>query len=106
MAVPKTPLVRSLMPTFAYQPERRAIQSSIPPMTDAISVTRIFCGAIFFPSIATFLGATLFKNVPSQIKRTLFGGLTFAVVKGILKIYHKQHTYVRQCQKQILDFNE
>jgi len=106
VAVPQTPLVRSLMPAFAYQPERRGIQSTIPPRTDPISLTRIFCGALFFPTIATFLGATLYKNVPSQLKRTLLGGLTFAVVKGVLKIYHQQHSYIRQCQKQILDCTE
>ena len=118
------------MPAFAYQPERRGIQSTIPPRTDPISLTRIFCGALFFPTIATFLGATLYKNVPSQLKRTLLGklnilelqknlkkssklhllfilgGLTFAVVKGVLKIYHQQHSYIRQCQKQILDCTE
>lgn len=106
MTVPKTPVVRSLMPSFAYQPERRGISSTIPPMSDPISYSRDFCGALFFPTVATFLGATLYKNVPSQFKRTLLGGLTFAAIKGILKIYHKQHAYVRQCQKQILDYTE
>ena len=67
---------------------------------------RDFCGALFFPTVATFLGATLYKNVPSQFKRTLLGGLTFAAIKGVLKIYHKQHAYIRQCQKQILDYTE
>jgi len=106
VTVPKTPVVRSLMPSFAYQPERRGIQSTIPPMSDPISYSRDFCGALFFPTIATFLGATLYKNVPSQLKRTILGGITFAAIKGILKIYHKQHAYIRQCQKQILDYAE
>lgn len=106
VTVPKTPLLRSLMPAFAYQRERRGIQSSIPPITDPISLTRIFCGALFFPTMAAFLGNNLYKNVPSQFKRTILGGITFAVIKGILKIYHKQHSYIRQCQKQILDYTE
>lgn len=105
VTVPKTPLVRSLMPSFAFEQERQGIQSNIPPMTDPISLTRIFCGALLLPSVATFLGATLYKHVPSQFKRTILGGLTFVVVKGVLKIYHKQHSYIRQCQKQILDSN-
>ena len=75
-------------------------------MTDPISLTRIFCGALFFPTVATFLGASLYKSVPSQFKRTILGGLTFVVVKGLLKIYHKQHQYIRQCQKQIIDIPE
>ena len=106
VTVPKTPVVRSLMPAFAFQPERRGIQATLPPMSDPISYSRDFCGALFFPTVATFLGATLYKNVPSQFKRTLLGGLTFAVVKGLLKIYHKQHQYIRTCQKQILDHQE
>ena len=106
VSVPKTPIVRSIMPSFAYRPDHTGIQSRIPPMTDPISLTRIFCGALFFPTVATFLGASLYKSVPSQFKRTILGGLTFVVVKGLLKIYHKQHQYIRQCQKQILDHNE
>jgi len=106
VTVPKTPVVRSLLPAFAYQPERRGIQATLPPMSDPISYSRDFCGALFFPTVATFLGATLYKNVPSQFKRTLLGGLTFAAIKGVLKIYHKQHAYIRQCQKQILDYTE
>jgi E3 ubiquitin-protein ligase MARCH5 len=44
--------------------------------------------------------------VPSQLQRTILGGLTFVAVKGVLKIYYKQHTYVRQCHRKILDFTE
>ena len=109
VTVPKTPLVRNLLPAFAYKPENggnRGLQNAIPPMADQFSLTRIFCGALFFPTIASFLGATLYKNVPSQLKRTLLGGATFALVKGVLKIYHKQHSYIRQCQKQIMDYTE
>jgi len=109
VTVPKTPIVRSLLPSFAYKPENggnRGIQNTIPPMAEQFSLTRLFCGALFFPTIATFLGATLYKNVPSQLKRTLLGGATFAMVKGVLKIYHKQHSYIRQCQKQIMDYTE
>ena len=78
----------------------------MPPLSDPVSVTRTFCGALFFPTIASFLGATLYENVPSQLKRTLLGGITFVIVKGVLKIYHKQHNYVRQCERQILDYKE
>ena len=109
VTVPKTPIIRSLLPLFAYKPENggnRGIQNTIPPMAEQFSLTRLFCGALFFPTIATFLGATLYKNVPSQLKRTLLGGATFAMVKGVLKIYHKQHSYIRQCQKQIMDYTE
>ena len=57
-------------------------------------------------SIAAFLGSALYSGVPSRLRRTLLGGATFIAVKGVLKIYHKQHTYIRQCQRVIVDYNE
>lgn len=104
--IPKVPLSSYLLPPFSIVPERQALQSSLPPITDPVSVTRTLCGALFLPSIAAFLGGALYENVPSQLKRTFLGGLTFVVVKGVFKVYHKQHTYIRQCKRVIMDHNE
>ena len=104
--VPLVPFSRYILPAFNYAPQRQSLQASLPPISDPITVTRTFCGALFFPTIAAFLGSTLYKNVPSQLKRTLLGGLTLVLVKGVIKIYHKQHNYIRQCKRQILDFKE
>jgi E3 ubiquitin-protein ligase MARCH5 len=70
-----------------------------------VSVTRTFCGALFFPTIATFLGSTLFEEVQSPLKRAAMGGFCFVGAKGVLKIYHKQNQYIRQCKRQILDYH-
>ena len=80
----------------------------LPPMSDPISVTRTFCGALLFPTVAAFLGSALFREVAphSQFKRTLLGGITYVAVKGALKLYHKQHSYVRQCRRVIMDYDE
>ena len=104
--VPQIPFSRYILPAFCDTTEREALQASLPPLSDPVSVTRTFCGALFFPTIAAFLGSALYENVPSQLKRTLLGGATFVIVKGVLKIYHKQHNYIRQCQRQILDYKE
>lgn len=104
--VPKLPLAHYILPSFAVVPERPILQSSMPPTTDPVSVTRTFCGALFFPVIAMNTGTLLFGGVPSQLKRTFLGGVTFVVVKGVLKIYHKQHTYIRQSQRIIMNFQE
>jgi len=104
--IPLVPLSRYILPAFNYAPQRQSLQVSLPPISDPVTVTRTFCGALFFPTIAAFLGSTLYKNVPSQLKRTLLGGFTFVLIKGVLKIYHKQHNYIRQCKRQILDFKE
>ena len=42
----------------------------------------------------------------SKLRRTFLGGLTFLTVKGVIKIYHKQHVFVRQGQRKIMDYNE
>ena len=104
--VPNIPFSRFILPVFAAVPQRQAIQSTIPPMTDPISVTRTFCGALFFPTIATFLGSSLYPNVHGKLRRTLLGGLTFLTVKAVVKVYHKQHIYVRQCQRRIMNYTE
>lgn len=104
--VPRIPLSKHLLPVFAHVPARQKIQSTLPPLTDPISVTRTFCGALFFPTVATFLGSSLYPDVQSKLRRTLLGGLTFLTVKGVIKIYHKQHVFVRQGQRKIMDYNE
>jgi len=106
--LPRVPLTWFLLPAFATEPQREGsgAAAAIPPSTDPVSVTRTFCGALFFPTIATFLGSTLFQETASPLKRAALGGLTFVAVKGILKIYHKQHLYIRQCKRVIMDFQE
>ena len=104
--VPLIPLSRYILPAFNYTPEGQSLQATLPPVSDTATITRTFCGAIFFPTIAAFLGSALYENVPSQLKRTILGGFTFIAIKGVLKIYHKQHNYIRQCKRQILDFKE
>ena len=103
---PQIPLSQYVLPAFNYTPKRQSSQAALPDYADPVSVTRLFCGALFLPTIAAFLGSTLYKEIPSQLKRTLLGGFTFVLVKGVIKIYHKQHNYIRQCKRQILDFKE
>ena len=61
--VPRSIVFRNVLPIFAETPERPALQSSLPPLSDHVSVTRTFCGALFFPTIASFLGKALFDQV-------------------------------------------
>jgi hypothetical protein len=69
-AVPRSILFRNLLPIFAESPERPALQSALPPLTDHVSVTRTFCGALFFPTIASFLGKALFDQVRLPFQET------------------------------------
>ena len=64
--VPSIPLSRHIMPVFAHVPDRHKIQSTLPPLSDPISVTRTFCGALFFPTVATFLGSSMYPDVQGR----------------------------------------
>ena len=45
-------------------------------------------------------------QVRSPLKRAAMGGFCFVGAKGVLKIYHKQNQYIRQCKRLILDYNQ
>jgi len=105
--LPQMQITKYILPAFASTPQSEGSSSaaSLPPSSDPVSVTRTFCGALFFPTIATFLGSTLFEEVQSPLKRAAMGGFCFVGAKGVLKIYHKQNQYIRQCKRQILDYH-
>ncbi|KAI5694120.1 hypothetical protein M8J75_010908 [Diaphorina citri] len=77
---------------------------SLPPLTSTVSATRVLCSALVLPSLATLCGRYLFPSMRSSLQRTLVGGVTFIVIKGILKIYHKQQKFVMQRRRRVLDF--
>ena len=106
--LPRLTITKYILPAFASTPEGEGSASAadLPPPSDPVSVTRTFCGALFFPTVAVFLGSTLFEeSSKSPLRRAAMGGFCFIGVKGVLKIYHKQHQYIRQCQRVILDYN-
>ncbi|RZF40688.1 hypothetical protein LSTR_LSTR017078, partial [Laodelphax striatellus] len=74
----------------------RESNSDVPPLADTVSATRVLCGALLFPTVATICGKIFFDNIPSNIQRTLLGGITFIALKGCLKIYHMQQQFIRQ----------
>lgn len=106
--LPRLPITKYILPAFASSPKSEGSPSAaaIPPSSDPVSVTRTFCGALFFPTIATFLGSTLFEEVRSPLRRAAMGGFCFVGAKGVLKIYHKQNQYIRQCKRLILDYQQ
>lgn len=100
----KVPILRHFLPS-SYSDDRTQSED-VPPMSDPISATRILCGALLLPSIASICGKIFFESIHSNFQRTLFGGIAFIVIKGAFKIYHKQQQYVRQCQRRIMDYTE
>ncbi|XP_048507395.1 E3 ubiquitin-protein ligase MARCHF5-like isoform X2 [Athalia rosae] len=95
----KVPILRHFLPS-------RTQSSEVPPMSDPVSATRVLCGALLLPTIASICGKIFFESVNSNFQRTLLGGMAFITIKGAFKIYHKQQQYVRQCQRRIMDYTD
>uniref|UniRef100_H2YLS6 E3 ubiquitin-protein ligase MARCHF5 n=2 Tax=Ciona savignyi TaxID=51511 RepID=H2YLS6_CIOSA len=70
-----------------------------------IKFTRVFCGAMLFPTIATIVGKFVFRKVDGNLQRSFLGGIAFVAIKGILKIYLKQQIYSRLGQRRITNYN-
>lgn len=70
------------------------------------SMGRILCGALIFPSVASLVGRLVFHRVPSNLKRTVLGGIAFVVMKGMLKVYFKQQQYLILANRHILNYPE
>lgn len=75
-------------------------------LSDPLSATRIFCGALLMPTVSAIVGRVFFESIQNNLHRTLIGGLSFIVVKGALKIYFKHKQHSRKLQRKILDFND
>lgn len=82
----------------------------LPIQTDSqiefVNMTRLICGALMLPTVATACGKVFFGGVESPLKRTLMGGLAWLCVKGVVRMYHKQQQYVRLARREIMDFHE
>ncbi len=109
------------------------IPAETSPLADHVSATRILCGALVFPTIATIVGKLMFSSVNSNLQRTILvresdgncpgdvytrvltliaflsltqGGIAFVAIKGAFKVYFKQQQYLRQAHRKILNFPE
>ncbi|XP_046360605.1 E3 ubiquitin-protein ligase MARCHF5-like isoform X2 [Haliotis rufescens] len=100
----KLPLLNYLFPDEYSRLTR--VPAETVPLSDPISATRVLCGALIMPTIATIVGKLMFGSVESNFQRTLLGGIAFIAIKGVLKIYYKQQQYLRQANRIILDFPE
>jgi len=76
------------------------------PLSDPVSATRVLCGALMLPTIATVCGRVLFDAVSSNLQRTILGGVAFVTIKGVMKVYYKHQQYIRQVHREILDFDD
>ncbi|CAG7699653.1 unnamed protein product [Allacma fusca] len=102
----KIPLLRHILPSHSQPSIVGRVSQDLPALSDPVSATRILCGALLLPTVATVLGKVLFENVRSNFRRAILGGVAFITIKGVLRIYHKQQQYIRQSERKIVDFTE
>lgn len=100
----KIPLLNVFLP--GDSDTRNHLEYSPPIAEYPLSATRVLCGAMAFPTVATVVGKALFSNVNSNFQRTLLGGIAFVAIKGCMKIYYKQQQYLRQRQRKILNHED
>ncbi|WAR22198.1 MARH5-like protein [Mya arenaria] len=98
------PILCKLFPSSTSQLSRTPAESM--PLSDPVSATRVLCGALILPTIATMAGKAMFGNVSSNFQRTLLGGFAFVAIKGALKMYYKQVQYIRQANRIVKDYEE
>ena len=56
---------------FSHNDEDRTQSQEIPPMSDPVSATRVLCGALLLPTIASICGKIFFESISSNFHRTL-----------------------------------
>jgi len=99
----KYPVLRYILPSYAYN-EIMGHRVDILPQPSDVSSTRIFIGALILPTIAKVFGEAFFDTEQSCLKKCILGGLTFIAIKGVLKMYYKQKTYMQQSKRKVVNY--
>ncbi|XP_045597330.1 E3 ubiquitin-protein ligase MARCHF5 [Procambarus clarkii] len=101
-SVQRLPFLKYLLPAFRY--EEPAGVSTTAVISDPVNATRVLCGALSLPTLATIVGRLFFPSAHDNLTRTLLGGASFLVVKGLFKVYYKQQQHVMQSRRKIIDY--
>lgn len=76
-----------------------------PGFNEPLGCTRMICGALLLPTVASLVGKIFFSKLSgSQWRRSLIGGLAFLLIKGALKIYLRKAQYIRYSQRSIKNY--
>lgn len=76
-----------------------------PGFNEPLGCTRMICGALLLPTISAIFGKIFFSKISgSQWRRSLIGGVTFLLIKGLMKIYLRKSQYVRYSQRRINNY--
>jgi len=102
----KFPLLSLVLPFPEENTDDSIPNQNVNVLSDQLSGTRIFCGALLLPTFSAIFGRIFFESIQNNVHRTLIGGLTFIIIKGAFKIYFKQKQFVRRRQRKIMDYND
>ncbi|XP_033163317.1 E3 ubiquitin-protein ligase MARCH5 [Drosophila mauritiana] len=94
------------LPRICLGPEYDQTEPYPPAPMNENSGSRVFCGAILLPTISMYVGRVLYSSVDDKLQQTLFGGLTFIAIKGILKMYLMHNQYILRMQRRVLDYTD
>lgn len=100
----KLQIISSMMPALGTGRPVPRVPAEASYQGDHVSISRILCGALVFPTIANLVGRVMFRRVSSNLQRTVLGGITFVAIKGALKVYFKQQQYLIQANRRILNY--
>ncbi|XP_022179702.1 E3 ubiquitin-protein ligase MARCH5-like [Myzus persicae] len=99
------PLLRTIMPSFLLEPVNSST-SSVQLISDTHPKITI-CAALLLPTIATNVGHLLFdKSSYSSLQKTLLGGLVYVAVKGVIRIYQRQHNVIKRRTLKVIHYPE
>ena len=87
---PKLPFWSKLFPDMVSVPAVPRIPADTAPISDPISATRVLCGALIFPTIATMCGKFMFGSLNSNLQRTILVSISKGpaiMENGIQKCY-------------------
>jgi len=60
-------------------------------MNDPVSATRILCGALLLPTIASLCGRIFFESISSNFQRTLLVRINILrIIKILMQMYYSQ----------------
>ncbi|XP_001945331.2 E3 ubiquitin-protein ligase MARCH5-like [Acyrthosiphon pisum] len=99
------PLLRTIMPSFLYEPVNNS--TSIVQFNSVVNLTTTLCTALLLPTAATVVGHLLFDNSSySYLQKTLLGGLVYIAVKGVFRIYQRQHNIIKERTRKVINYPE
>uniref|UniRef100_A0A8C3LEC1 E3 ubiquitin-protein ligase MARCHF5 n=1 Tax=Chrysolophus pictus TaxID=9089 RepID=A0A8C3LEC1_CHRPC len=89
----KLQILNSIFPGIGCPVPR--IPAEANPLADHVSATRILCGALVFPTIATIVGKLMFSSVNSNLQRTILSqtNMIFFIRKEKIISMHKDEMH-------------